>query len=252
MMEGTLKHHEKLTPWKIVILCLSLYVLAALIYNMTGNPSERVSKVIHFTDTAICLLFLADFFVNLSRAESKLAYLKWGWVDLVSSIPVVNAARWGRLIRVILIIRLFRGFRSYRRLLDHLMENKAKSVFALATLAAVTVLFWATIAVMHFENSPASNIQTAEDAIWWAFSTITGVGYGDKYPVTTQGRLVGLVLMTAGVGLFLTFTGSIASWLIGVEKREEAAVRQLQEDLKEIKEKLSEMEDLIGKGGRKG
>ena len=59
-----------------------------------------------------------------------------------------------------------------------------------------------------------SNIKTAEDAIWWAWVTITTVGYGDKYPVTTEGRIIASFLMTAGVGLFGTFTGFIASWFL--------------------------------------
>lgn len=61
------------------------------------------------------------------------------------------------------------------------------------------------------ETAPESNIKTAEDAIWWAFVTITTVGYGDRFPVTTEGRIIAALLMTAGVGLFGTFTGFIAS-----------------------------------------
>jgi voltage-gated potassium channel len=61
--------------------------------------------------------------------------------------------------------------------------------------------------------------QTAEDALWWAYVTITTVGYGDKFPVTSEGRLIAGFLMTAGVGLFGTFTGFVASWF--VEGRED-------------------------------
>ena len=50
--------------------------------------------------------------------------------------------------------------------------------------------------------------------MWWACATITTVGYGDRYPITTEGRIVGVVLMTVGVGLFGTFTGFVASWFL--------------------------------------
>ena len=74
-----------------------------------------------------------------------------------------------------------------------------------------------SIAVLHFETDPESNIRTAEDALWWAFATITTVGYGDCYPVTWEGRLIATILMCAGVGLFGTFSAFLAAWFIGSE-----------------------------------
>lgn len=61
---------------------------------------------------------------------------------------------------------------------------------------------------MEVEDDPTSNINTAEDALCWSYVTVTTVGYGDKYSVTTEGRLVAAFLMTVGVGLFGTFTVS--------------------------------------------
>jgi voltage-gated potassium channel len=77
------------------------------------------------------------------------------------------------------------------------------------------MLIFGSIAILQVEQDPNSNIKTAEDSIWWAFVTITTVGYGDKYPVTTEGRIIAAFLMVAGVGLFGTFTGFIASWFMG-------------------------------------
>ena len=60
-----------------------------------------------------------------------------------------------------------------------------------------------------------SNIKTAEDAIWWAYVTITTVGYGYKFPITTEGRVIVALLMTVGMALFGTFTAYLASWFVG-------------------------------------
>jgi voltage-gated potassium channel len=85
-------------------------------------------------------------------------------------------------------------------------------------------------------DAPGSNIRTAEDALWWAYVTITTVGYGDKYPVTSEGRIIAVALITVGVGLFGTFTAFVASWF--VEKREEEEEKKNEE--KKIEEKKEE------------
>ena len=63
-------------------------------------------------------------------------------------------------------------------------------------------------------SNPDANIKTAEDALWWSYVTITTVGNGDRFPVTTGGRIIGTLLMTAGVGLFGTFTAFVSSWFL--------------------------------------
>jgi voltage-gated potassium channel len=60
-----------------------------------------------------------------------------------------------------------------------------------------------TIAILQFAaNAEGGTIQTPEDAMWWAVSTMTTVGYGDTYPVTAEGRVIAVFLMAAGVGAF--------------------------------------------------
>jgi voltage-gated potassium channel len=76
------------------------------------------------------------------------------------------------------------------------------------------MLLFSSVAILQFETDPNSNIKTAEDAIWWSYVTITTVGYGDKYPVTTEGRIIAVILMTVGVGLFGTFTAFVSSWFV--------------------------------------
>jgi voltage-gated potassium channel len=80
------------------------------------------------------------------------------------------------------------------------------------------MITFSSIAILQFENAPDSNILTAEDALWWSYTTITTVGYGDRFPVTTEGRLIGVALMTVGVGIFGTYTALIAAWITGKSK----------------------------------
>jgi voltage-gated potassium channel len=105
------------------------------------------------------------------------------------------------------------------------------------SLVALLLIVFCSIAVLHFETDPESNIKTAEDALWWAFATITTVGYGDCYPVTWEGRLIAAILMCAGVGLFGTFSGFLAAWFIDSEPAK--ATPQVSADLRELREEVA-------------
>jgi len=88
-------------------------------------------------------------------------------------------------------------------------------------IITVLVVIFSAIAVLSVETAPESNIKTAEDAIWWTIVTITSVGYGDRYPVTSEGRLIGVLVMIVGVGLFGTYTGYIASLFTAARKKDD-------------------------------
>ncbi|GAD04533.1 cAMP-dependent Kef-type K+ transport system [Porphyromonas crevioricanis JCM 15906] len=104
--------------------------------------------------------------------------------------------------------------------MTYVFKSKAQGTFASAAILAILLMIFSSIAILQVENAPNSNIQTAEDAIWWSYVTITTVGYGDKFPVTTEGRLIAMFLMTAEVGLFGTFTAYIASIFVSDKKEE--------------------------------
>lgn len=198
----------------LLILLFSVYVLIVLLIDTLFKLPPETSRMLHYIDNTICGVFLYDFIVRFRKAENKRAFMKWGWIDLVASIPTFDFMRAGRLLRLIRLIRLIRAFRSVRLIVEHVFKNKIKGTLTTVSLLAVIVLLFSSIAILQFETAPDSNIKTAEDAIWWSYTTITTVGYGDKYPVTTEGRIIAMVLMTVGVGLFGTFTAYVSSWFV--------------------------------------
>jgi voltage-gated potassium channel len=153
--------------------------------------------------------------LRLFRAEDKLKFLKWGWMDLLAAIPMVDFLRIGRLIRLIRLIRVLRTFKSIHNFLNTVFLNKVQGTMTTISVLTILVIIFSSIAILEIENASESNIQTAEDAIWWTYCTITTVGYGDKFPVTTEGRILGMLLMTFGVGVFGTFTAFVASKFVG-------------------------------------
>jgi voltage-gated potassium channel len=159
-----------------------------------------------------------DFLRSLSRAPDKLRYLDtWGWLDLAASIPAVHALRLGRLGRVVRILRVLRVIKAGRVLVEALSTRRRESPGWAALLVSILVVFTAAIAMLQLERE-VGNIQSAEDALWWALTTITTVGYGDRYPVTTEGRMVAVGLMAVGVGLIGTLSGMAASWFMQADR----------------------------------
>jgi voltage-gated potassium channel len=235
----------KLTFFQCLILVLSVYVLAAMFLQTVLSLSPETNKLIDRIDFAICLVFLFDFFRRLRQAPSKLKFLKWGWIDLISSIPMFDFLRWGRVVRIVRILRILRAFRSTKVLLSFLFQNRANGTFASVALISIVMVIFASIAILNLENAAESNIKTPADALWWAFTTITTVGYGDRFPVTVEGRLVAAVLMTVGVGLFGTFTAYIATSFMEVGHKKESD--EIQVLIEEVRMLRAQVETLSSK-----
>jgi voltage-gated potassium channel len=211
---------EGLSFLNLLVLVLSFYVLGILIIDAVIKLPPEVHRLIIITDYIACGVFFLDFCVRFYRAKNKLHYMKWGWIDLLASIPVNGILRFGRLARIIQIIRVIKAYRSIQHIAENIFKNHMKGTFTFAIILAIMLVLTSSIAILEVETSPQSNIKTAEDALWWAYVTITTVGYGDLYPVTTKGRLIAVVLMTAGVGLFGVFTGFLAGWFVKPQDKE--------------------------------
>jgi voltage-gated potassium channel len=231
----------KLGMMDLAILILTLIVLSGLVIDTMTVLPEGISRIIHWMDTAICAVFLVDFVIRFRRAESKRAFLKWGWVDLVASIPNIDILRWGRLLRVLRIIRLLRAIRSVQRVVQFLFRNSTESGFVSIGLTSFLLVVFSSVSILLAEKAADSNIKTPEDAVWWSISTLTTVGYGDRYPVTTEGRVLGMALMTAGVGLFGGLSGLVASMLLGTRSRSSPEQREILERLEQLQRTVEEL-----------
>jgi len=247
--EAATKARGNGTPvYQVFMLALCVLALAAVVLQNLFKLDRDTEKLLEYADTAICVAFLLDFLVTLYRAPNRLRYLyTWGWLDLISSIPTLDAARWGRLARLARLVRILRAFRATRLLTKIVAGEKAKSTTLAATMLAFLLIIGGSTAILHFEDSPQSNIKGAEDAVWWAMTTITTVGYGDRFPVSTGGRIVAVLLMTAGVGLFGTMSAALAAWFIaGSDESEESGpneVALLREEIAALRDAVNRLSE---------
>jgi len=205
---------QKIGLLGLLVLVLTVYVLIAILIDTFFTLPPETSRILRIIDDLVCAFFFIEFIIRFYQAENKWKFMRWGWIDLVASIPTFTYFRAGRALRLIRLLRIVRAFRTTKDFVHHIFGNKAQGTFTMVAVLAVLLVIFSSIGVLQAEQGADSNIKTAEDALWWSYVTITTVGYGDRFPVTTEGRLIGVVLMTAGVGLFGTFSGFIASWFV--------------------------------------
>lgn len=191
---------------KLVVMLLSIFSILLLTLTFFIPQDSEVSRLLSIFDYMLCVVFLYDFFDQFFKAENKWTYfIKHGWLDLLSSIPLVPQFRYVRIFRIFRILRIIK---SVKILVTFIKDNRAMSLYGFVIFCACMILILCTTAVLYVEQG-VGNIKTAEDALWWSFITITTVGYGDLYPVTNIGRLITVVLIVSGVASF----GALISYI---------------------------------------
>jgi len=210
--------------YEIFIGLLSILSILNLVLQLVfRDPS--MDTVVLVMNAFFMPIFLGDFLYRLFTAESRFGYFfrNFGWADLLSSLPFAQF-KILRVFRLWRVIRLMRNF-GLRNLVREFVADRAGNALLTVVFLVFCVLEFGSLAVLSAErSSPNANITNASDAIWWAYVTITTVGYGDQFPVTNVGRLVGVLVMTAGVGLFGTLSGFLANTFLTPPKKKEEQV----------------------------
>jgi voltage-gated potassium channel len=216
--------------YNVFILLLTVFSLVVMVL-LVLPLDPQTHQLLFVYDNAVCVIFLIDFAYNISGSKPRREYFihQRGWLDLLGSIPTFGffqlsaLFRLARLSRLARITRLLRG-KARSELVRDMVENRGQYATFITILAAGTVLCVSSILVLQFEGrSPDANIVTGGDALWWGLVTITTVGYGDFYPVTGLGRMVGVLVMFSGVGIIGALASILASYLVPPPKGEETA-----------------------------
>lgn len=237
----------------IGILSILSILNLVLLYVAQENSIETVLTVMNALFSGI---FLVDFLYRIATAPAAGAYFfkHFGWADLLASLPFAQF----KILRVFRLIRVFRllrevGIRTVGRTLS---KDRAGSSLYILLLMGILVLEFGSLSMLRVEQgAPGANIKTASDALWYTIVTISTVGYGDQYPVTNAGRLIGSGVIVIGVGIFGTFTGYLANFFLSPKKNPAppvdaadtgaATVEGLQLRLEESEAKLAEIRRLL-------
>lgn len=210
----------------VLLSILSVFNLGFLLVMRFLSPQgTAVTEVVTLMDVIITPIFVFDFLYRFFTASSKRAYFfpGWGWADLLATLPLL------RIFRVFRVVRVTRELREYgvARFVTDIGKARASATFLLTIFLVILVLEVAGGLIYYAESaSPEANIQSASDAVWWGLVTITTVGYGDRYPVTGEGRIIGTFLLMSGIALFSVLTGFIANIFLAPRSKPRQAVEK--------------------------
>ena len=213
-------HQFKENIWvDIAIVALAFSSVGLLVLELSVSLLPHQLTLMYSIDAIITFIFLIDVLAGLIVAPSWKFYVRHHWVDILASIPLPhNMIQSLQLLRILRVVRVVSRIRRLGVIADRLADDSSKYVYAGAVTA--TVILSASVSFFSMEYGVNPKLTHFFDAVWWAVVTATTVGYGDIYPVTTVGRLIGIILMFFGMGLVGTVAGIVSSHLMNRKKRE--------------------------------
>lgn len=200
---------EKL--WSPILTALAvLFLIAFSIPAFVTDLTDQARSAIEIIQWLCWLAFALDLILGLATSRDKKEYFLKHPLEIASVLlPFLRPLR---LMRVI-------SFGSLA-----LQKIAMGKQFAITVKVAVTAVFVSYIAAVQITISErsveGSNIKTFGDGLWWAVTTVTTVGYGDRFPTTTEGRILAVMLMLVGISLVGVITASVASWFVRLSQEE--------------------------------
>lgn len=238
-----------------LILVLIAAVLGILWVETTVELTAREQTVLTIIDTAICGVFLWEFFWRMRLADSTRWYWRAYWIDFIASLPlagmlrigriarVARAARVARLARAARILRALRALAFFSRGFDKIAAIFRLQVFSRPLALTLGLLIVGGIAISHTEGN-AEGVENFWQGIWWSFTTVVTGGFGDIHnPVHTISRVLTVLLVILGIVLTGALTAGLANILLGDETaRIERRQMVIQEQLDQLGERLERIE----------
>jgi voltage-gated potassium channel len=233
---------ERLNAWDWFVLVVALVALTFVILEtfLTIPPATLGTMIM--ADRIACGVFFADMIVRWRRDGWSRRFWRHGWLDLIASIPFDAAFRTFQVFRVYRVVQILRTLYKLRELTAGTSFNE--KLLIMPGVAFVMVLF-STNLMLEFEaGAPGATIRTGGDALWWALTTVTTVGYGDTYPVTAAGRSIAAVMMVVGIALFGSMSALLTSRLILPREAKEHAdemkeISKLREEIRGLRDELA-------------
>ncbi len=234
-----LESWDKAMEWPLTAAALLFFI--AYGFEITADLRGTDGLIAEIVITVTWAVFVVDYVVRLVITENRWRWFYRHLLDLaIVVLPMLRPLRLMRFLTVLAILQRGAG-------------SKLRGRVAIYTVgASALIIVIAALAVLDAEQA-TGNITDFGDALWWAFVTVTTVGYGEYYPVTLMGRLIAVGLMIGGIALIGVVTATLASWIVekvadvAGEAREKDAARDAatQEHVESLRREIHELKDLV-------
>jgi voltage-gated potassium channel len=218
---------------------LALAVLFAVAYGVPivdSGASHALATACAVVEWAVWGAFATDYLVRLALSRRRRDFVRTHWPDLCAVVlPMLQPLRLLRMVATLILVGRRARMASQIRLTTYVGG------------AVIGLLMFGSLAVLSVEReSPRGNIRTLGDAVWWSFTTMTTVGYGDHAPTTGLGRMIAVGLMLSGIALLGVVTANIAAWFIArfekddvEERRQRLAIEALTEEVRALRAEVA-------------
>lgn len=229
----------------ILVASLTVISLVIVLVDFILTLSTTQKLVVYLFDLAVVICLAWDFSSRIRGSSHKTSYVLKHWYEFPAMLPLIlytvvdTSTLMGVIIHNLRFITFFRLIRLY-----NLLSFIGGSEFIyLAGFSVFTIVFGAIGIYLVEPGNPNANIKNLDDAFWWAVSTISTVGYGDVYPVTTAGRIIATIIMFSGIGILGTFISTVGAKLISNKLKK--STPSIGDDAKElIKGRIDKIERL--------
>ncbi|MFJ5550565.1 potassium channel family protein [Streptomyces sp. NPDC093225] len=220
---------------------LALAVLFAVAYAVPivlPDASPALHRACTHAEWVVWGAFAFDYLARLGLAADRRVFVRTHWLDLAAVVlPMVQPLRLLRLVATLMLVGRRARMAPQVRLTTYVAG------------AVVGLLMFGSLAVLSVErDAPNGNIKSLGDAVWWSFTTMTTVGYGDHSPTTGMGRVLAVGLMLSGIALLGVVTANIAAWFISrferddqEERRQTAAITALADEVRSLRAEVARL-----------
>jgi voltage-gated potassium channel len=233
---------EQRTQRPLLVLAVAFAIAYALPIVDT-SAGHWLTMVCTITEWVVWGAFAVDYLMRLGLAPRRREFIRTHWLDLCAVVlPILQPLRLLRLVSTLLLVGRRARMASQIQLTTYVAG------------AVIGLLMFGSLAVLSVErDSPDGNIRTLGDALWWSFTTMTTVGYGDHAPTTGLGRMIAVGLMLSGIALLGVVTANIATWFIArferddvEERRQTEAIRELAEEVRALRAEVAALRERSG------
>ncbi|MFG2312860.1 potassium channel family protein [Streptomyces sp. NPDC048566] len=226
---------ELRTQRPLLVLAVA-FALAYAVPIVDDDAGHAVNLTCTVTEWVVWGAFATDYLIRLALAPRRRDFVRTHWPDLCAVVlPMLQPLRLLRLVSTLMLVGRRARMASQIRLTTYVGGT------------VVGLLMFGSLAVLSVErDSPNGNIRTLGDAVWWSFTTMTTVGYGDHAPTTGMGRVLAVGLMLSGIALLGVVTANIAAWFISrfekddvEERRQTAAIEALTEEVRALRAEVT-------------